>query len=672
MKALAEGPSFPLQYHRLMLIGPSSVGKTSLLRRLIGKRPGKANSTKMAETHHFWVQTEQWHEVTEQEEILELAVLLRKAKETLPSQTSSETSSSDATSETESTPGDSSPDIRASPKDTSSVKDPQFEDESKSSFETDLKAIHDEVTEEMLMKAYMLDKEVNEKDLGLNRILLHVWDCGGQPVYLNALPPFLSALSAFLLVFDASIDLQDEVKLIWYEDDKKLDAVVHLPISYIDLFKQWLAAIDSYLPRQIDMIENPMPRVILVGTHSQQVKFNEDTTIKKFQGPAFYDLLDKKIHLVENTKKTGFDELRKAIQNVAARFTLPAPVKWVLFRKILSKVAESKPTLSLNRAIAIGKLCKISKEDVPKVLDFYHELGVFLYFHEMPETVIASPKWLVKELGRLICHKKQLQKASTKHNAIDLFCDYGILVDELYKDILGSTEVNLMKVLEMFFLATPVTINVSKSIYKDKRGHFIPAMLSQSRKEFTPPKCHVSTGVLCLRLADLNYIPPGYFVQLVVALTKNTDLIVDTSTAGHNCIAFQYKSVYIVTVSARSNSQIEVILSRKKFRKTNQSFFFDTCQDVFQAILDSAKEIPLTKIVYRKLEFNVQPALMCNSCATMHDIQLGQKLDDEDICPYGGEIDSKAKLWLTGETVSNYLLATCICVLNFMYAGDKL
>ena len=665
MKALAEGPSLPVRYLRLMLIGPSSVGKTSLLRRLMGKKLGKASSTKMAETHHFWVQTEeeteQWQKVTEEMEIKELAVLLRKSKETLTTSSESPSSdNSDTTSDTESMSGDSSPNSscrEALPKETSSAKKPQCLKVEESSFKTDLEAVHDRVTRDMLMKAFMLDKKVKENELDLNReIFLHVWDCGGQPVYLNALPPFLSALSAFLLVFDASIDLEENVKLIWYDDDKKLDDV-NLPISYTDLFKQWLAAIDSYLPRQLKMFENkPRPRVILVGTHGQGVEISDNAIKQKFKGPAFYDLLDNKVCLVENSKSTGFDELKKAIQDIAVSFTLQTPVKWVLFRKILNKIAESEPTLSLDRAIAIGKLCNIAKEDVPKVLDFYHELGVFLYFHEMPESVIASPKWLVKNLGSLICHEKQLLKTSTKKNAIDLFCNYGILVNELYDDILGSTKVNLLKILQMFFLATPVTINLSDSIFNGNEGYFIPAMLSQSQTESTPPKCHFSTGSLCLRLADLNYIPPGYFVQLVVALTKNTDLIVDTSTAGYNCIAFQYKTGYIVTVSSRSNSCIEITLSRKKIRKKNEFFFFDTCQDVFRAILNSAKGLPLTNIVYRKQKFKVQPALMCNSCAKMHNIQFGQKLDDEDICTYGGRIDSNAKLWLTGEIVSKIIL----------------
>ena len=44
-------------------------------------------------------------------------------------------------------------------------------------------------------------------------MLLHLWDCGGQPVFLDVLPAFLSSRTMFVLVFNASKGLTAPFKV---------------------------------------------------------------------------------------------------------------------------------------------------------------------------------------------------------------------------------------------------------------------------------------------------------------------------------------------------------------------------------------------------------------------------------------------------------------------------
>ena len=71
-----------LSYFRVMLIGPSGVGKTSLFHGLKGlPKPDHADSTVFADTHHVkqqWAKTNpsgEWVDVTESDMLKELAQL---------------------------------------------------------------------------------------------------------------------------------------------------------------------------------------------------------------------------------------------------------------------------------------------------------------------------------------------------------------------------------------------------------------------------------------------------------------------------------------------------------------------------------------------------------------------------------------------------------------------
>ena len=74
------------------------------------------------------------------------------------------------------------------------------------------------------------------------------------------------------------------------------------------------------------------------------------------------------------------------------------PVTWVLFRKVLLKVAKGNPIVLYEQAVAVGQACGIADDAVPSVLHFYHELAVFLHYTQiesLSNKVIADPQWLV-------------------------------------------------------------------------------------------------------------------------------------------------------------------------------------------------------------------------------------------------------------------------------------
>ena len=697
MKALAEGASEDVRYLRVMLIGPAGVGKTSLLDRMMGEEPAsKASSTKMAVTHHLWAKAkcgeEHWKKVTEEDEIMEIAKLFKKAN--INEQKSKSNDDSQNQKSKPMSPEASNHEVQYSPHSHSSPhsksisglksKVPAVDNTTKatenqtehsgnvipnkreSDFEKNVKSmLGDENVTSILVRAY---KQVDQVEIGEEEkeTYLHVWDCGGQPVYLNALPPFLSAATAFLLVFNATKDMNDRVELIWNDDGEQIERA-KLSISYTNLFRQWMAAIDSYVPRKLEMLEKePSPRVIMVGTNSKASEQEEhrkhfDSYFKdNFKGATYYSRMERHTKVVENNEKIGdFSQIHDGVMDAADDFSVKTPVKWILFRKILNRVAESEPIVSLDRAISIGKVCNIEEEEeVRSVLDFYHELGVFLFYPEMGNKcicIIASPKWLVEKLGCLLCHEKQLLKVCKDGNAVELFCKNGILVDSLSQDVFkkhkDNQNINLVDILTSFSLAAKVIIKLHGSTYDGKEGYFVPTMLSQSENDSEVPDYHLSSGPLCLCIPSHNYLPPGFFVQMLVALTKSDRFVVDSSTAGYNAVSFIYQSDFVVNVSSKSNTHVEVTLHRKHRRIERKPYSCSTCQDVCNAILSAAEEIPLKKLLKG---FRVQPALPprgdmplapCQQCKFV-DIEKDQMLEDNQECYLGETVDPKAKLWL--------------------------
>ena len=692
-RALEEGPSVPSRHMRLMLIGPAGVGKTSLLYNLMRKELGEANSTKLAETHELRTETVMlqsgeneigWYKVDDLDEkqIEEIAKLLHLTIEQATPDTSSKSSSDDS--------AEPLPESSKKESESHSVVNPvdeteqQVPESSIKGMEVEVSPIHKVVDQKVIdIHAKTVD-EVLSKALGSSLdskksdMFLHVWDCGGQPVYMNALPAFVSAATIYLLVFDANKTLNSKVEVAWHKDGKKY-VTATLSISYSDLLKQWMSAIDSYAPRNNKVFQKiPEPHVIIVGTHKETAVLSEEAIVEEFRCKSYLKIL-KKIVFVENTDQNSqdFSDLKTSIQKVLNNFVVPTPAKWALFRKVLSKFAGDNPVVPFDVAVTIGEQCKIPAETMPRVLEFYHELGVFLFYPKM-EYVIANPGFLVKKLGCLLSHEKYLKEnvPPCRADSVALLCEHGILLDDFCKAVCGEDHYKMVvDILTKFFLATEVkaadvrtNLQEYSHIVNDKSCvYFVPALYSQVQSENPEQQQYpLSTGTLCVRIPELNYLPPGFFPQLVVALTKNEDfeIILSNLNVSYNTVVFDYKNHFSVTVSAKSNSYIEVTLNREEVRNESEPFFVDACHELFSAIFHSTEVLPLKEMFSHS--YIVQAMLLCQrKQCNVFPITDSQSIETKIYKPCRNcrnKISSEARLWLDLPKVST-LTAMKVCLI---------
>ena len=351
-----------IAYARIMLLGPAGVGKTSLVRGL-KKLPfiRKSTSTQVADVRpvsYSWT-TGNWKDVNEHDELDEIANLLATVHHDLQSVEQLIISS---ISRVES--------VRVLYERNSSVPSSEVEEGQVKEVET---TKVESYLKEAIRQAKQLTPYVGIRDLKPSPFF-HVWDCGGQPVFLEVLPAFLTPRTMFLLLFDASKDFKETWKPIQYEEGTEIPGK-ESNMTIIELLDRWMATIHSHLSgktKKGGLVD--YPRILGIGTHGDLLNEEEKwKIIHEFEthceNKAFSELLDHEVFIVDNSSAQtdpGFSKLHEIIQRFATEtLVVKTPVSWVLFRKVLQMFSnESRNVISFNEAKAIGIACKIEAEKI--------------------------------------------------------------------------------------------------------------------------------------------------------------------------------------------------------------------------------------------------------------------------------------------------------------------
>ena len=632
-------------YTRVMMVGPGGVGKSSLLRGLMNQKLPQAETTILADTkvvkQQFWAKAGEsadsyWAEVTDQDEIEELAGLFQLVLSKLhPSNVATVLQTvvaSDAV-------GDFDPrgykpqNIQTiSGEYVSSIKD------------NDVQSVLQQVAKCAL--SYSKDQSVPHTE-----VLMHVWDCGGQPVFLDILPAFLTSRTIFLLFFDARRNLLDKCSSLSHKAGR-LVSKSEQSFTTLQLLTQWMASIHAMYIRK-DTIKGTNPEasttpseggspatqgrkthaldpahdhkgqeistinqhnfgesiipkfrsIIPVGTHGDEVQEKEKilhTLLSHCEGKAYAPLLLNGV-IVDNTtagrgkecEDNGFRYIRERVHQFASKhLAVQTPVAWVLFRKVLQKVAKGSPIVSYEQAVAVGQACGIVENVVPSVLHFYHELAVFLHYiqiESLSNKVIVDPQWLIRQIGRLLAPEGLEQKVSNQLLWKPLH-EKGILVQPLYEEIWDESILNpqsLADLLEHFLLAAQIHPPKSVIPYEGLK-YFVPSVLKLSMQDTdsTPKSSEPVRMSSPLHLTfSTQYVPPGFFTRLVTTLTKEPRC---EPLFEHNVycnkITFAYDQIDEFTICEQSSS-IQINVVRIQHRQSHRIMTFgNTCRAVVELI----------------------------------------------------------------------------------------
>ena len=514
-------------YARLMFLGAAGVGKTSLKRSLM-KEPWNPhiNSTNISDIHSLrpigreWQSLghegeEKWREVTEEDELNEMAELLAAVHQ---NRSSFNEFSSKVTAATKLFPH--SHDLKAT-----SISEEKVEEFEKSHVQSVLSGAIARANSIPCISARNVTPQP----------FLHVWDCGGQPIFLEVLPAFLTSRTMFLLLYDASKSFEEKWQPVETVQGKRRFEE-EVSITTIDLHLNWLSNIHIHLAKYDEMgaLLN-YPRVLCIGTHGDKLKAMGQTYDQKLQeyksfckGKPFEVLIDG-FYIVDNTtagsgksEDINFSKVRGAIRDFTYnKLIVKTPISWVLFRKVIQALKAN--IIGLEEAHAIGMACKIPSDVVPKVLLFYHDLGVLLFYPHiagLENVVILSPRWFVEALGKVLTlrgrenHKTRLMW--------DLLREKGILVQPLYvaawREVEGLDPESLINLLVRFRLAAEVKTDQFYDV--SVKQYFLPLVLPSVKETLTPSGYLQRATPLHLTFRT-EFVPPGFFTRFITTISES-------------------------------------------------------------------------------------------------------------------------------------------------------
>ena len=437
---------------------------------------------------------------------------------------------------------------------------------------------------------------------------LHIWDCGGQPVFLELLPAFLTPRTLFVLMFDASRGLNERCRSVLNKDghEKFLEEV---NMTTLDLMLSWMANIHGHLAKGGEGKSFPgYPQMLCIGTHGDRLQSHDQCIAVKseleshIEGKAFRELIEDVI-IVDNTT-SGFlmceDPNLVHIRKIISTFTyekliVKTPVSWVLFRKVIQALEEN--IVNLEEAHIIACACKISPDDVPKVLLFYHDLGALLFYPNIKglhDKVVVSPKYFVDVIGKLFT----IDRHNIKFNVMDMwikFQEKGILIEPLYKFVWAESKDLHPDALIDLLADFRIAAEVHTSIHHDPtiKQYFVPAILKSfpgdPYKVF--PDSYIHASPLHITFST-GFVPPGFFTRFVTTIASDpTYQLCFDHGVYRNHVTFRCGDPFVAFTDLQNAILVDVVSSVQNY---SDKPFAQFCQELKVFIGKSAKAVEIT------------------------------------------------------------------------------
>ena len=440
-------------------------------------------------------------------------------------------------------------------------------------------------------------------------LLMHFWDCGGQPAFLEILPVFLTSRTIFLLHFDASIDLNEKWQSVHHIDGARYDGEV-VGVSTLSYMLSWMANVHGHLMKYGEDGSVPeYPRMFCIGTHGDLLSEKKkkqviSELVSHYRGKDYAKLISDTL-IIDNTSSgkgeledPNINNMRSAIIDITKnKLIVKTPIGWVLFRKVLEALNENVVSLSL--ANDVGAVCKIPSKDVPQALSFYHDLGAVLYYPQLSglkDKVIVNPKFFVDALGKIFTFE-----GSTAFDSYakewQTFSQYGILIQSLYiavwKECGDLKPEDFIEVLLHFRLAAEVQIKICPSRYKK---YFIPAILKLCQDD-TAVAPHSKEMASPLHITfDTCFVPPGFFTRFVAVLASHTTTVTLYLEEGvyRNRVTFHYQDIknrsveYLIVTDQHDVIRVDI---HRATSRSNPVPLSSVCQDILVLLEESAKEV---------------------------------------------------------------------------------
>ena len=549
--ALLEGRGYAKRVP-LMIIGQERTGKTSLKKSLKGELfDPNEGSTEGIETDpsYFKVSTEVWRtgkksEDTEPEPTFSFE---HQAAQLIVESLKKGVSNSPNASNNGAEPSEMTENIMTelSPQDSKLIEEAKADSEEPriNGMDSSLQNSEDhlrvpKLPEDISTLVQRLLETNNDED----DIYSTIWDFGGQSVYYDTHPIFLTKKAIYILTCDLSHDPNQKANAPTKKGMSGTKEDTYCSKTNLDCLNFWMSSVYSLVCpntiRQETLLPQMLPPVFLVCTHADE-PYRTDKIPGDLANEIYgslkekvYGELLKGLFVVDNTKSGSGDECQGVIKLREKVFSfakeLPQmkeaiPLKWLKYEKVLHLWSERREWIRIEEARQIAKKeCGID-DDVQfrTILNFLHDQRVLIHFSESPELenmVILRPQWLIDVFKEVITVKSW---QDVDENFEQLWCNLeknGVLdeklLDHAWRDLLDKQEPtyksSLISIMERFNLLCPWPSDETTKQY------LVPSML------MSPPTKDILKHLACVRVPSLfvafdsGRVPPGLFSRLLL------------------------------------------------------------------------------------------------------------------------------------------------------------
>ncbi|KAL3887953.1 hypothetical protein ACJMK2_000338 [Sinanodonta woodiana] len=611
-KALDDGKE-KIYNIRVMVVGQFGVGKTTLIKRLLGQQVDIAErkSTEGIDVHKHcfkislnkgkWIQQ---HDNSDQlytlhrlnkllsvqhqkpvirkgqddiEEVIcqrEITSELRATKSNVPSTTSVSDLEVQSSTQLSITSGDEIHHVKHLEKETVIAAVPLSDTTSSESEEKKTKDAMMEILRLLNENADKLVKDI-EKYAALS-----ICDFAGQFAFYTTHQMFLTSRAIYILVIDLSQQITDLI-----QDDKCfLDADGIKLRQVFDMIQIWMNSIHSSVQSPDAIVP-----IILVGTHVDKLsEKSRKEVIDKYFKELRYMLREKPTirHLVDdiaidNTQPDPMlEELKKRIFEISSQqphWGEERPARWLPLEQAIMTLKASGTkvvTLSLIEEINMSGSVKIEdRNELDLFLKLHHDIGTIIYFsvEDLREKIVLDPQWMIDALKSLITAETFIRKNPAITSKLHEFIKTGKLTHELI-DVIWTKENNpefhdnkdhILRLMEQLnIIATPRIFSEEGQVIKEDCYFLAPCMLQQETpEEIISPKPNTqmeSSPVLCYVFTG-KFLPSAIFHRLVAAcivhwpVAKKKKEHIEENLIFCGCCVFQLDEQHKLTLLFREH-----------------------------------------------------------------------------------------------------------------------
>ncbi|XP_076116053.1 uncharacterized protein LOC143083656 [Mytilus galloprovincialis] len=362
------------------------------------------------------------------------------------------------------------------------------------------------------------------------------WDFGGQYVYYTTHQTFMTYRALFLVVFDGSKGLHEQVSGVFCFPGQHMTPAVFLQ-HWVNCILTYCKAVHAGIPKILFVAthKDKIPREI-IETQRESLYVGIEELFNDHEGRSHL-VLEQRIFINATDKSDPeIEVLKKTITDLTfehpcwgermPNFCVPLELE------IAELVAEGQQILSLTEVEelnAISTMSVLSYEQLISFLHFQHSLGKIVYFDtpQLRDYVIIKPLLLVEVMRSFVTDVAFWPKDGSIRNTFEMMSGSGIIQrkalyliweQEQFEKILPYKQFIFDMLIHLDILSEQRRYDTHTGSRQQVENFFVPCMLTQRNEtDFMTHECTPEKAISIAFVFKGTIIPPAFPNRLIGA-----------------------------------------------------------------------------------------------------------------------------------------------------------